>query len=90
LKKIPRTLGTPGRMLDGTPVEPPLPKDFDLGTLAGLGTQLEHGGEGEFIVASMDGFLSIDTQTNLIAVTEKDRQPWRRQRAHHRQPSPDL
>lgn len=71
LKKIPRTLGMPGRMLDGTPVEPPLPKDFDLGTLAGLGTQLEHGGEGEFIVASMDGFLSIDTQTNLIAVTEK-------------------
>jgi hypothetical protein len=71
LKKIPRTLGMPGRMVDGTLVEPPPPKDFDLATLAGLGAQLERGEAGEFIVASLDGFLSIDTQTNLIAVTEK-------------------
>lgn len=71
LKKIPRTLGVPGRMMDGTLVEPPLPKDFDLATLTGLGAQLERGAEGEFIVAGLDGFLSIDTQTNLIAVTEK-------------------
>jgi len=46
LKKIPRTLGVPGCMLDGTPIEPPLPKDLDLATLSGLGTQLAHGGEG--------------------------------------------
>ena len=71
LKKIPRTLGVPGRMVDGTRVEPPLPNDFDLAALAGLGTQLEHGSEGEFIVAGMNGFLRLDTQTNLIAVTEK-------------------
>lgn len=71
LKKIPRTLGVAGRMVDGATVEPPLPKDFDLATLAGLGVQLERGEQGEFIVAELDGFLSIDTQTNLIAVTEK-------------------
>lgn len=71
LKKIPRTLGVPGCMVDGTPIEPPLPQDLDLAALSGLGTQLAHDSEGEFIVAGMDGFLSLDTQTNLIAVTEK-------------------
>lgn len=71
LKKIPRILGVAGRDVSGAPIEPPLPKDFDLAAQVGLGAQLEICAEGAFIVSGMDGFLSIDTQTNQVAVTEK-------------------
>jgi hypothetical protein len=71
LKKIPRLLGITGWEVGGEPVEPPLPKDFDLADLSGPGTTVERSGEGEFIVASVDGFLNIDTATNRIAITEK-------------------
>ncbi|MBY0577683.1 MAG: FapA family protein [Burkholderiales bacterium] len=71
LKKSPRVLGIPGIDLSGEEIEPPLPNDFDLSALSGPGTQIDRTAEGEFIVASMDGFLNIDTQTNVIAVTEK-------------------
>ena len=71
LKKSPRVLGAPGMDLNGKPIEPPLPEDFDLSALAGEGTRIETTADGEFIVASMSGFLNIDTATNRIAVMEK-------------------
>ncbi|WP_051229115.1 flagellar assembly protein A [Paludibacterium yongneupense] len=71
LKKIPRVLGEAGVDIGGRPIEAEVPQDFDLVALAGEGTRIERTPEGEFIVASMDGFLNIDTETNRIAVMEK-------------------
>lgn len=71
LQKMPRMLGKPGRDVTGALLEPELPQDFDLTPLAGIGTSVETGGDGEFIVSVRDGFLNIDAQTNQISVTEK-------------------
>ena len=71
LKKKKRVLGKPGFRVNGAMIEPPLPADFDLLTLAGEGTRVENQGVNEFIVAGRDGFLSLDVATNHIAVTEK-------------------
>ncbi|MBS1188397.1 MAG: polymerase most-like protein containing domain hydrolase domain and Zn-ribbon domain [Rhodocyclaceae bacterium] len=71
LKKIPRELGKAGRTVAGERVEPPVPKDFDLASLAGEGTLIESRDGCEYIVAAMDGFLNLDTATNRVAITEK-------------------
>ncbi|MBI5889213.1 MAG: DUF342 domain-containing protein [Nitrosomonadales bacterium] len=71
LKKKKRVLGKPGFKVSGAMIEPPLPADFDLLALAGEGTRVESQGANEYIVASRDGFLSLDVATNHIAVTEK-------------------
>lgn len=71
LQKIPRRLGKPGRDVAGALLEPEPPQDFDMTPLAGVGTSIESGADGEFIVAARDGFLNIDSQTNQISVTEK-------------------
>ncbi len=71
LMKTPRQLGEMGRRLDGQPIEPRLPNDFDIQTLAGEGTHIERYEEREYLVASISGFLDIDAQTNRISVMEK-------------------
>ena len=71
LKKIPRALGKPGWDVHGTIFEPPVPKDLNLEDLAGPGTRIEATAQGDFIVASMSGFLCIDTKSNLLSVSEK-------------------
>lgn len=71
IKKIPRVMGTTGFEISGKPIEPPIPKDFNLADLSGPGTGVEHYNEGEFIVSLQDGFLNLDTQTNQISITEK-------------------
>jgi len=71
IKKIPLVLGTTGYEISGNPIEPPIPKDFDLAALSGPGTAVEINREGEFIVSKQDGFLNLDTQTNQISITEK-------------------
>jgi len=71
IKKIPLLLGTAGYELSGNPIEPPIPKDFDLTALSGPGTAVEFNKDGEFIVSKQDGFLNFDTQTNQISITEK-------------------
>ena len=71
LRKKKRVLGKPGFKVSGTVIEPPLPADFDMLSLAGEGTRVENQGTNEFIVASRDGFLALDVATNHIAVTEK-------------------
>ncbi len=71
LKKKPRVLGKPGYKVNGQIQEPEIPKDIDLFALAGLGTFVDKQQDGEFILSKQDGFLSIDTATNSISVTEK-------------------
>lgn len=71
LKKTPRELGREGRTLAGELLSPPVPKDFDLASLAGEGTRVESQDGCEYIVAAKDGFLSLDTQTNRISIAEK-------------------
>ncbi|MEI6412670.1 MAG: flagellar assembly protein A [Pseudomonadota bacterium] len=71
IRKIPRVMGSPGRNIAGFPLEPPQPKDIDLGRLAGAGIQLERGVAGEFLVSVMAGFLNIDTKTHQFFITER-------------------
>jgi len=71
LKKIPRALGKPGWDIHGTFFEPPVPKDLDLEELAGPATRIEITPQGDFIVAAMSGFLSIDVDSNQLSVTDK-------------------
>lgn len=71
LMKTPRELGKQGRTLDGKVVEPRLPEDFELSSLAGEGTRIERHGDFDYIVASIDGFLNLDTRTNQLSITEK-------------------
>lgn len=71
LRKKPRVLGKPGFRVNGAAIEPPVPEDFDLNVLAGVGTQVVRQEGYEFIMASMDGFLSLDVATNHIEITEK-------------------
>lgn len=71
LKKVPRMLGKPGRKVTGEAIEPDMPKDLDLHPLSSRGTSIEQGADGEYVVATMDGFISIDTRSNSISITEK-------------------
>jgi uncharacterized protein (DUF342 family) len=71
LKKIPRVLGKQGRKVTGEAIEPKLPKDLDLHALSSVGTRVEQLADGEYIVATLDGFLTLDTRSNTVSVTEK-------------------
>lgn len=71
LKKIPRVLGKQGYKVTGEVIEPDIPKDLDLTALASSGTKVIQEKDGEYLVATMDGFLTLDTKSNLISVAEK-------------------
>lgn len=71
LQKIPRKLGKQGRKISGEIIEPGLPLDLDLSLLASSGTRIEQSDEGEYIVATMDGFLNLDPHSNQVSITEK-------------------
>jgi hypothetical protein len=71
LKKKPRVLGKPGYKVNGAAIEPEIPKDLDIFPLAGPGTRIERQEGNEYIIADRDGFLSLDTSSNNISVTEK-------------------
>lgn len=71
LRKKVRVLGKPGYKVNGTIIEPEIPKDLDLHPLAGVGTLVEMQDGSEYIVAVRDGFLSLDVHNNSISVTEK-------------------
>lgn len=70
LKKIPRVLGKQGRTVAGVPIEPKLPKDLDLFKLTSDGTKVEVKDGVEHIVATMNGFLTLDPKSNKISVSE--------------------
>lgn len=71
LKKVPRKLGKPGHRVTGVVIEPDMPKDLDLQKLSSIGTAIEQGADGEYLVATMDGFVGIDAKSNCISITEK-------------------
>jgi hypothetical protein len=71
LKKVPRKDGEVGFELTGLAIEPPLPKDIELGPMAGPGTVIESGAEGEFLVSLQAGFLNVDSKTSKLSVDDK-------------------
>ena len=70
LKKVPRVLGKQGRTVAGVPIQPKLPKDLDLVKLTSAGTKIEVVDGAEYIVATINGFLTLDPKSNKISVTE--------------------
>lgn len=71
LKKIPCKPGVAGFNVAGQALPPEAPKDFSLDHLAGPGTRIDRLAQGEFIVATIDGFLSVNADTSQISVAEK-------------------
>lgn len=71
LRRIAPTTGVPGIDLMGRPIAPELPADLDLADHGGEGTQVEHSEDGQFLVASRDGFLDVDASAGRIAITDK-------------------
>jgi len=71
LKKKLGVPGKPGFKVNGARIEPEIPKDVDLQALAGMGTTVEIQDGEEYIVATRNGFLALDIETNHIDVTEK-------------------
>lgn len=64
-------LGKPGIRVNGERIKPLPPEDnIDLLTMSGPGTHVEIQDGCEYILASQDGFLSLDTVTNIVSVTE--------------------
>ncbi|HNC51077.1 MAG TPA: FapA family protein [Accumulibacter sp.] len=71
VRKTPRTLGVDGRDLSGEILPAPLPKDFDLETLAGPGTRVSREQGGDYLLSSVYGFLNIDRRSNQFSVVDK-------------------
>ncbi len=71
LKKRSRVLGKPGYKVSGKMILPRIPLDeINLQDMAGPGTRVEFQDGCEYILASQDGFLSLDLASNIISVTE--------------------
>ncbi|GAB1394653.1 hypothetical protein MASR1M60_28170 [Rhodocyclaceae bacterium] len=71
VRKLPRTDGVSGWNVRGDEIAPDPLKDFDIATLAGPGTRIESSDAGQFVVAAINGFLSIDTKSSQLSVSEK-------------------
>lgn len=70
-KKIPRVPGVSGWDIHGKELLPAAVKDFDIETLAGVGTRVVRDGAELFVIAAQDGFLDIDAQSNQVSVIHK-------------------
>ncbi len=71
LRKIARVLGEPGYRVNGTEIEPRMPKDLSLEQRAGEGTRVEHSAAGDVLMASRDGFLSMDSHSGQVRISTK-------------------
>ncbi|MRW87995.1 DUF342 domain-containing protein [Pseudoduganella sp. FT26W] len=71
LKKLPTEPGLPGFDLAGRKTEPAPPKDLTLRFLAGEGTEARMFEDGEYLVSTREGFLSVDAKSNRISITDK-------------------
>ncbi|WP_223278785.1 flagellar assembly protein A [Janthinobacterium lividum] len=60
LRLLPGTPGLPGYDLAGKALPPPAPQELDLATVAGPGTAVEHFSDGNFLVATQDGYVNVD------------------------------
>jgi uncharacterized protein (DUF342 family) len=71
LRKVPRAAGVRGYELSGLVLEPPLPKDIELASVAGDGTVIENLRGGEFLVSAVEGFLSVDPASKRLSIGPK-------------------
>jgi hypothetical protein len=71
LKKEPPEPGLPGFDLAGRKTEPEPPKDLTLRFLAGEGTEAKMFEDGEYLVSTREGFLSVDSKSNRISINDK-------------------
>ncbi len=71
LKKEPSQPGLPGFDLAGRKTEPEPPKDLTLRFLAGEGTEAKVFEDGEYLVSTREGFLSVDAKSNRISINDK-------------------
>ena len=71
LKKVPRADGRRGFELNGAALAPATPEDVDLGALAGSGTVIDSGPQGEFLLALQTGYLNVDSATQQISIGDK-------------------
>ncbi|MFS2003601.1 flagellar assembly protein A [Duganella sp. CT11-25] len=71
LRKVPRTPGVRGFELSGLVLEPPVPKDIELTSVAGEGTVIENLRGGEFLVSAVEGFLSVDPGSKRLSIGPK-------------------
>ncbi|MYM24521.1 DUF342 domain-containing protein [Duganella sp. FT135W] len=71
LKKLPPIPGLPGFDLAGRKTDPEPPKDLTLRFLAGEGTEAKMFEDGEYLVSTREGFLSVDSKSNRISINDK-------------------
>ncbi|MDN2709238.1 FapA family protein [Janthinobacterium sp. SUN118] len=65
LRLLPGAPGQPGYDLAGNVLPPPAPLELDLAAAAGVGTVAEHFSDGDFIVATLDGYVNVDEQGKI-------------------------
>ena len=71
LKKVPAVAGQPGFDLSGRMTAPEPPQDLTLRFYAGDGTEAQTVEDGEYLVSTREGFLSVDAKSNRISITDK-------------------
>ncbi|WP_371865464.1 flagellar assembly protein A [Duganella aquatilis] len=71
LRKVPRAPGVRGFELSGLVLDPPLPRDIELASVAGEGTVIENLRSGEFLVSAVEGFLSVDPGSKRLSIGPK-------------------
>jgi len=71
LKKQPAVPGLPGFDLSGRMTAPEPPKDLTLRFYAGDGTEAQELDDGEYLVSTREGFLSVDSKSSRISITDK-------------------
>jgi hypothetical protein len=71
LKKIPLTEGAAGFEMSGAALPPKPGRDLDFNAYAGEGTKVERNKDGEFLVSTQAGFLSVDSSNSRISVGAK-------------------
>lgn len=71
LRKVPPVPGVRGFEMSGAVIDPPAPKDLELASVAGAGTMIENFRDGEYLVSSVEGFLSVDPKTKRISIGPK-------------------
>lgn len=65
LRLLPGAPGLPGYDLDGTLLPPPAPLELDPAAVAGVGTAVEHFSDGDYVVATQDGYVNVDAHGKL-------------------------
>jgi len=71
LRREPPAPGTPGFELSGAVLEAPAARDVELDTVAGEGTVIEHHDGADYLVASTEGFINVDSKSKRISIGPK-------------------